>query len=100
MAHLETYDFEMFSKAGNNACRSLVKKVTNKITGAKRVTQEDITQYCSSLVNKLAEKHGEVYDTEPAHYIAAFVNKSLAEVGYDFKISRYDFKSSTRTKNA
>ena len=31
MMNLETYDFEMYSKPGNNACRSLVKKAIKKI---------------------------------------------------------------------
>jgi hypothetical protein len=91
MKNLETYDFEMFSKAGNNACRSVVKKAISKITGTKRITQEEITLYCTNLIKKVAEKYGEIYDTEPGWHIADLVNKSLAEVGYEFRVSRYDF---------
>ncbi len=91
MKNLETYDFEMFSNDGNNACRSVVKKAINKITGTKRITQEEITQYCKDLINKVAEKYGEVEDTEPGWHIAELINKSLTEVGYQFKVSRYDF---------
>ena len=91
MKNLEIYDFEMFSKAGNNACRSVVKKAIKKITGTKRITQEEITQYCTALIKIVAEKHGEVYDTEPGWHIAELINKSLTEVGYQFKLSRYDF---------
>jgi hypothetical protein len=91
MKNLEVYDFEMYSKAGNNACRSVVKKAINKITGTKRVTQEEITQYCTNLIKKVEVKHGEVYDTEPVWHIAELINQSLTEVGYGFKLSRYDF---------
>ena len=91
MKNLETFDFEMFTKAGNNACKSVVKKVTNKITGPKRITEDEITTYCKNLIKKVSEKHGEIYDTEPSYYIAQFINKSLDEVGYDFELSRYDF---------
>ena len=91
MKNLESYDFEMFSKAGNIACRSVVNKAINKINGTKRITQEEITQYCTELIKKVAEKHGEVYDTEPGWHIAELVNKSLSDVGYQFKVSRYDF---------
>jgi hypothetical protein len=91
MKNLKVHDFEMFSKAGNNACRSVVKKATNKITGTKRITQEEITQYCTNLIKKVKEKHSEVYDTEPVWHIAELVNKSLSEVGYEFRVSRYDF---------
>ncbi len=91
MKNLETYDFEMYSKAGNNACRSAVKKAVKKITGKKRITQEEITQYCSNLIEGIAKKHGEVNDTEPEWHIADLVSKSLSEVGYEFRVFRYDF---------
>jgi len=91
MKNLETYDFEMYSKAGNNACRSAVKKAIKKITSKKRITQEEITQYCSDLIEGIAKKHREVNDTEPEWHIADLVSKSLSEVGYEFRVSRYDF---------
>jgi hypothetical protein len=91
MKNLESYDFEMFSKAGNIACRSVVNKAINKINGTKRITQDEITQYCKNLISKVAEKHGEVEDTEPGWHIAELVNKALSDVGYQFKVSRYDF---------
>ena len=88
---LNTYCFEMFSKAGDNACRSVVKKIIKKINGKKRVTQDEMTQYCSLLIKEVAAKHSEVYDTEPGWHIANLTNKALAEVGYCFEVSRYDF---------
>ena len=91
MINLETYDFEMFSKAGNNACRSVVNKATKKITGTKRITQDEIIKYCSQLITEVEKKHPEVSDTEPAWHIADLINKALEQVGYQFKVSRYDF---------
>jgi hypothetical protein len=91
MMNLETYDFEMYSKAGNIACRSVVNKAINKINGTKRITQEEITKYCKDLISKVAEKHDEVGDTEPGWHIAEIVNRALSDVGYQFKVSRYDF---------
>jgi polyhydroxyalkanoate synthesis regulator phasin len=88
---LDTYYFEMFSKAGENACRSIVKKIIKKINGKKRVTQEEMTQYCSDLIKGVAAKHSEINDTEPEWHIADLTNKALAEVGYCFEVSRYDF---------
>ena len=87
---LDKYDFEMFSKAGNSACRSAVKKAIKKITGPKRVTEDEILQYTRDLVSKIADKHGEVEDTEPTWHIAELVNRALSECGYGFKISRYN----------
>lgn len=90
MQNLETYDFEMFSKAGNNACRSVVKKAINKINGTKRITEDTFVEYIRGLVSKVADKHGEVEDTEPTYHIAELINKSLSEAGYAFSISRYN----------
>ncbi len=90
MKNLETYDFEMFSKAGNNACRSLVKKAIKKITGTKRITEDTFTEYIRDLVSKVADKHAEIEDTEPTYHIAELINNSLSEAGYSFSISRYN----------
>jgi hypothetical protein len=91
MRNIESYDFEMFSKAGNNACRSLVKKVIKKINGKNRVTKEGITEYCYDLIKDVAKKHREITDTEPEWHIAELVSESLKDVGYEFRVSRYDF---------
>jgi hypothetical protein len=87
---IETYDFEMFTKSGNNACRSVVNKAIKKIMGKSRITEASLLEYCRGLVAKVAEKHGEVRDTEPGWHISQHINRSLVEAGYSFEISRYD----------
>lgn len=87
---IETYDFEMFTKSGNNACRSVVNKSIKKIGGKSRITEASLLEYCRGLVAKVAEKHKEVRDTEPAWHMCQHINRSLVEAGYSFEISRYD----------
>jgi hypothetical protein len=87
---IETYDFEMFTKSGNNACRSVVNKAIKKIMGKSRITESSLLEYCRGLVAKVAEKHGEVRDTEPGWHMCQHINRSLDEAGYSFEISRYD----------
>lgn len=88
---LKTREFEMFSKAGNTACRSGVKKIYNKINGSKRITLDDILNTCRDVMKKIEAKHPEVHDTEPGWHIQELTNKMLQEVGYCFEVSRYDF---------
>jgi hypothetical protein len=87
---IETYDFEMFTKSGNNACRSVVNKAIKKIGGKRRITEESLLEYCRGLVAKVAEKHKEVRDTEPGWHMCQLINRSLDDAGYSFEISRYD----------
>lgn len=89
---LENYpSFEMFSKGGNNACKSLTKKIFKKIGGKYRLTEEQVTEMISSECKKIEKKYPEVYDTEPGYHIAHLVNQKLKEVGYCFEVSRYNF---------
>ena len=74
--------FEMFSKAGDKACQSLVNRVTKKIQGKKRVTANDIEVLVYEGMKKIAVKHGEVFDTEPRYHIEARINKTMREAGY------------------
>ena len=83
----ENYEFEMFSKAGELACRNGVKKIYKKIEGAKRITEYEIESFVLDVVIKrIAVKHGEVWDTEPHWHIRNLTNKKLKEVGYSFTI--------------
>lgn len=83
----ENYDFEMFSKAGNLACRNGVKKIYKKIEGKKRITQYEIECFVlDTVIKKIAEKHGEVWDSEPYWHIRSLTNRKLQEVGYCFTI--------------
>jgi hypothetical protein len=89
---LEKYNsFEMFSKAGDKSCKSLVKKVFRRIGGKYRMTQDDVTVMITEECKKIQKKHPEVYDTEPGCHIQELVNKKLQEIGYCFEVSRYDF---------
>lgn len=83
--------FEMFSKAGDRACKALVKKVFRRISGKYRLTEQDVTQMITEGCKKIQQKFPEVYDTEPGYHIADLVNQKLKEVGYCFEVSRYDF---------
>lgn len=83
--------FEMFSKAGDRACKALVKKVFRRIGGKYRLTEQDVTEMITIECKKIQKKHPEVYDTEPGYHIADLVNQKLKEVGYCFEVSRYDF---------
>lgn len=85
------YDFEMFSNAGNNACLRLVNQICKKIDGRYRLTQETLMDMIRAKMEKLSQLHPEVNDTEPGYHIQEIINKKLDEVGYSFRVSRYDF---------
>lgn len=82
--------YEMFSKAGDKMCHTLVTKIENRIKSRYRVTKEEILQMISEGMKKIAEKHGEVNDTEPEYYICTRINNACKEVGYEFDINRFD----------
>jgi hypothetical protein len=82
----ENYEFEMFSKAGELACRNGVKKIYKKIEGAKRITQPEIEEFIRVVMDKIDVKHGEVWDTEPHWHIRNLTNRKLKEVGYSYTI--------------
>lgn len=74
--------FEMFSYSGERACQSLVNSITKKIQGIKRVTADEIKKLVEEGMNKIAVKHGEVFDTEPQYHIEKAVNNAMVEAGY------------------
>jgi hypothetical protein len=82
----DNYCFEMFSKAGELACRNGVKKIYEKIEGVKRITETEIDEFVDLVINKIEEKHPEVWDTEPRNHIRRLTNAKLLEVGYSFKL--------------
>lgn len=91
MENLQNYNFEMFSAAGNKVCRSLVSKVFKKIEGKQRITLEEVYAHIRKGIEAIDIKHGEVHDTEPRCHIEDLVNNKLAEMGYSFKVSRWEF---------
>lgn len=86
----EIPSYDMFSKAGDRMCHTLVTKIEKKVKGKYRVTKEEVLQMISDGMKKIAEKHSEVNDTEPEYMICSRVNKICKEMGYGFDISRYD----------
>jgi hypothetical protein len=87
--NLETYSFEMYTKSGDNACRSIVRAAWKKIESKKRVTEKEIRDYVESRMVNLysAGKHKEIWDTEPRDHIFYLVTKKAREIGYNFNIS-------------
>lgn len=81
----------MFTKAGDNACHSLVMKVTKKINGKLKVTRAEITDVIKKEMHKIAFKHPEIHDTEPEGHVQDIVNKALNEAGYAFEVNRFDW---------
>ena len=88
---LEFYDFEMFSKKGNTACRKLVTKVFNKIEGPSRLCKQYIINLLKEGVEKIKKDHPEVDDSEPGSHIANLVTQMCDQIGYKYKINRWDF---------
>jgi hypothetical protein len=78
--------YEMFTKAGDKACQSLVNKMEKKIKGAKRITEDEINQLLEEGVKKIRAKHREVTDSEPTYHIRKQVEKFCEEVNYDYEI--------------
>lgn len=84
---LESYgSFEMYTKRGDNACKTGVKKIFKKIEGKQRLTELEIGQYFSNVIEDIAKKHKEVWDTEPYWHIRNFTNIALKEIGYNFTV--------------
>ena len=83
--------YEMFSKAGDRACHSLVKKVVKKINGRFKVSKGELDEIVAEGLKVIADKHGEVNDTEPEGHIANRINEALKDNGYGFELSRYDW---------
>ena len=82
--YLDSFHFEMFSAAGNNACRSIVRAAWKKLAGKARVSAEEMYEYLQTRMNKASEKHGEIWDTEPRENIFYLVNKKAREFDYDY----------------
>lgn len=83
--------YEMYTKQGDRAVHSLTEKVIRKVDGKMKVNKEELDQMIIEGMKKVAEKHGEVYDTEPSYHISRRVNEALQRNGYGFVLSRYDW---------
>lgn len=87
MNKLPTYEYEMYSSAGDRACQSLVNSISKKVLGAKRLTKQQLQELFDKGRDKIAVKHGEVFDTEPRWNIGRKVNIALKEAGYSFRFN-------------
>jgi hypothetical protein len=74
--------YEMYTPAGERACDALVKRVTKKIQGTKRVTAQEIEAMVEKGMEKIAVKHPEVDDTEPRWHIRDYVDKAMVDNFY------------------
>lgn len=81
--------YDMFTKAGNNACQALVNRISKTIKGARRITAAELQVLYDRGRDKIAEKYGEVFDTEPRVELARAINKTLEETGYSFRIGYF-----------
>jgi len=86
----EIRNYQMFSKAGNKACESLVRKIEKKIFGTKRVTKEQIEEMIKKGFEKIGQTHSEIGDSEPESDICFFINKALKQAGYAIEIDRFE----------
>lgn len=82
--YLDIYYFEMFSKAGENACRSIVRAAWKKLAGPRRITAQEMYDYLKVRMDKTSGKHPEVWDTEPREKIYWLVAKKAKEYDYDY----------------
>ena len=74
--------YEMYTAAGERACDALVKRVTKKINGIKRVTAKEIEDMVEKGMEKIGVKHPEVDDTEPRYHIRDYVDKAMIDNFY------------------
>jgi hypothetical protein len=82
--YLDKYKFEMYTKAGDNACRSIVRAAWKKLDGTKKVSGQEMFDYVKERMDVVKAKHPEVYDTEPNYHIYLLVSKKAKEYEYDF----------------
>lgn len=87
--YLDNYNFEMFTKAGENACRSIVRAAWKKLAGRRRVTAQEMYDYLKIRMDKTSGGYPEVYDTEPREKIYRLVAMKAKEFDYDYS-SHFD----------
>lgn len=79
-------NYEMFTAAGNKACQRLVDALVKRINGDKFITEDKLYSKYKDLLEAIAKRHGEVYDSEPRYHMEREVNKALKERGYAYQI--------------
>ncbi len=81
--------YEMFSKAGDKACDTLVNNLQKRILSSERVTADGIARAINEGMMQIRSKHPEVDDTEPRGHICHETSKALKDAGYGFFIDSY-----------
>jgi hypothetical protein len=61
-----------------------VRAAWKKLAGSRRIAAQEMYEYLQSKMNKVAGKHGEIWDTEPREKIFYLVNKKAREYDYDY----------------
>lgn len=74
-------DFEMFSPAGNYACRRLASSIVRN--AHKLDTPEKLDKFFQEGIDKIEKKHGEVWDTEPRNHLLRYCDKVAELHGYE-----------------
>lgn len=88
MAELER-DYEMFTDEGNQACQQIVERIKAEICSGV-LTRNMLPERIQQLCVEVAQKHGEVWDTEPQANLADRINVLCTEHGW-MEISRWDW---------
>jgi hypothetical protein len=68
--------YEMFSRAGNDACEKLVVSLADR-ANAGTVTRKALAAEVRAAMEAVARKHAEVFDTEPESQIAEEVTRRI-----------------------
>lgn len=92
LERLNKTGFEMFTVEGDNKVRSITKASVKKVYSKKRITEKELYNYVGKKVMKasLNKKYGEILDSEPPGHICYWINQALSNVGYNFKLTRWN----------
>ena len=89
------YDFEMFSKQGNEKVKEIILETLNKMFYDEKINRRKLLNFISHKINEAysdkSKAFREIRDTEPEVHIAEQVNKTMKETGVGFKVNRFDW---------
>ena len=92
ISRLDKVGFEMFTVKGDNKVRSIIKSGIRKVYSKKRITEKELYNYIGNKVMTVSknEKYGEILDSEPPSHISFWINQALSDVGYEFRLTRWE----------
>lgn len=79
------YDFEMYSKAGNKAISTQLRKIIHYIEKGRMIVPKQIEEKMHKLLLDVQVIHPEVWDTEPHWHIRWHIAKCLDDNYFDYK---------------